>query len=70
MLFKSLGEEAVSGLGDVVFGRTGCGDIDPPLTFPEDGELLRLLVWEPGVTVSKALPIGEEFIPELEVGSV
>lgn len=68
MLFKSLGELAASGLGDAVLGLSG-GDKDPPLILP-DGELLRLLVWELGVTVSKALPKGEELTPELELGRV
>lgn len=68
MLFKSLGELAASGLGDAVFGLSG-GDSDPPLILPE-GELLKLLVWELGVTVSKALPRGEELTPELELGRV
>lgn len=58
MLFRSLGEDAVSGLGLSVLGLIG-GDNDPPLALP-DGELLKLLVCELGVTVSKALPKGEE----------
>lgn len=63
ILFKSLGDEAVSGLGDSVLGLMG-GDNELPLAFPE-GELLKLLVCELGVTVSKALPSGEEPTPAL-----
>lgn len=68
ILFKSLGELAASGLGDVVLGLNG-GERELPRIFPE-GELLRLLVWELGVTVSKALPRGEELTPVLELGKV
>lgn len=64
ILFKSLGELAVSGFGDVVLGLKG-GDSEVPLIFP-DGELLRLL----GVTVSKALPNGEELTPDVVFGKV
>lgn len=63
MFFKSLGDVAASGLGEVVRGRTG-GDAagDSPavaLRSLLDGELLRLRVCDPGVTVSNALPIAE-----------
>lgn len=68
MLFKSLGDPAVSGLGEVVFGLKG-GESELPLSFPE-GELLKLLVCELGVTVSKALPNGEELTPVVEFGRV
>lgn len=68
MLFRSDGELAVSGLGDVVLGLSG-GDKELPRSLPE-GELLRLLVCEPGVTVSKALPNGEELTPVVELGRV
>lgn len=65
MLFKSLGDEAaVSPLGDPVLGLIG-GD-----TFPPEGELLKLLVCELGVTVSKALPSGEPPTPVVEFGRV
>lgn len=67
MLLRSLGEVAASGLGESVLGLGG-GDIEPALALPE-GELLRLLVCELGVTVSKALPNGDELTPEL-LGSV
>lgn len=68
MLFKSLGELAVSGFGDEVFGLKG-GDSDDPRIFP-DGELLKLLVCELGVTVSNALPRGEELTPCVAFGKV
>lgn len=58
MLFKSLGEFAVSGFGETVLGLNG-GETELPLAFPE-GELLKLRVCELGVTVSNALPSGEE----------
>lgn len=58
MLLRSLGEDAVSGLGDALLARP-VGDVDPALNLP-DGELLRLRVCDPGVTVSKALPSGED----------
>lgn len=68
MLFKSLGELAVSGFGDALLGLKG-GEIEPPLIFP-DGELLKLLVCELGVTVSNALPRGEELTPDVVFGNV
>lgn len=58
ILLRSLGDDAVSGFGETVSGLTG-GEVEVARTFPE-GELLRLLVWELGVTVSNALPNGDE----------
>lgn len=66
MLLRSFGLcEAASGFGEAVPGLSG-GDSDASCAFPA-GELLRLLC-EPGVTVSKALPNGDD--PTVLFGSV
>lgn len=70
MLFRSLGDDAVSGLGLSVLGRIGGGDSEPPRPPFPDGELLRLLVCELGVTVSKAEPNGDELTVWFELGNV
>lgn len=67
ILLRSLGDDAAfsGGFGEVVLGLNG-GDSDSCVVLPA-GELDKLLC-EPGVTVSNALPKGDE--PTVLFGSV